>query len=257
MDSGNAYIYGTGVAPIEQVNLSTGATTYLVTDSLGSVRGTVNSSGALTGTASYDAWGNPQATGGLIATTPFGFAGGYTDPTGLIYLINRYYDPATGQFLSVDPEVRNTLLPYAYTAGTPSARPTPGMVSARGTATWALRNWNGSNNGYGDDCTDFASRALHLGGGDPLTWPAPKTSQNVINDRKNERRIRRNGPRDLATLRILAISLLYVSGITEITGTPQPSDATEAASPTTCRYQTHTQTTLAIPCWDTGAGLSM
>jgi RHS repeat-associated protein len=31
---------------------------------------------------------------------PFGFAGGYTDPTDLIYLIHRYYDPSTGQFIS-------------------------------------------------------------------------------------------------------------------------------------------------------------
>ena len=44
MDSGNAYIYTGGVAPAEQVNLATGTVTYLVTDSLGSVRGVVNSS---------------------------------------------------------------------------------------------------------------------------------------------------------------------------------------------------------------------
>lgn len=102
MDSGNAYIYTGGLAPAEQVNLSTGAITYLVTDSLGSVRGTVNASGGLTGTCGYDAWGNPENSGGLRATTPFSYAGGYTDPTGLLYLINRYYDPNTGQFLSVD-----------------------------------------------------------------------------------------------------------------------------------------------------------
>jgi hypothetical protein len=50
-DSTNAYIYGDGAAPVEQVNLSTGAITYLVSDSLGSVRGVVNGSGGLTGTA--------------------------------------------------------------------------------------------------------------------------------------------------------------------------------------------------------------
>jgi RHS repeat-associated protein len=119
MDSVNAYIYTTGLAPAEQVNLATGAITYLSIDSLGSVRGAINSSGALTAATSYDAWGNPQTPGGLTSATPFGFAGAYTDPDGLIYLINRYYDPATGQFISVDPDVAQTLEPYAYAGDDP------------------------------------------------------------------------------------------------------------------------------------------
>jgi RHS repeat-associated protein len=55
--------------------------------------------------------GAPPTTDGLTATTAFGYAGGYTDPDGLIYLINRYYDPATGQFTSVDPDVVDTSCP--------------------------------------------------------------------------------------------------------------------------------------------------
>jgi len=119
MDSSSAYIYGPGLAPAEQVSLTTGAITYLVTDVLGSARGTVNSIGALTAATTYDAWGNPETTGGLTATTPFGYADGYTDPGRLIYLINRYYDPATGQFISVDPLISHTLQPYGYANGDP------------------------------------------------------------------------------------------------------------------------------------------
>ncbi len=114
MDGSNAYVYTGQDAPGEQVSLSAGTVTYLNADLIRSIRGTVNSSGTLTGTMSYDAWGNPTTAGGLTATTPFGFAGGYTDPDGLIYLINRYYDPATGQFTSVDPDVDQTEQPYAY-----------------------------------------------------------------------------------------------------------------------------------------------
>jgi YD repeat-containing protein len=80
MDSANAYIYGSARAPAEQVNLSTGAVTYLVADALGSIRGIVNASGTLAGTTSYDAWGNAQTLGGLTGSTPFGYAGSYTDP---------------------------------------------------------------------------------------------------------------------------------------------------------------------------------
>jgi RHS repeat-associated protein len=170
MDGTNAYIYTTGNAPAEQVSLATGTVTYLVTDLLGSVRGTVNSSGALTGTTSYDAWGNPQTTAGLTATTPFGFAGGYTDADALLYLINRYYDPATGEFTSVDPDLIQTLQPYAYTAGNPVTQtdPTGLGVNRRGVATWAHNNVNSYVNAFGDDCTNFVSRALHYGGGDPM-----------------------------------------------------------------------------------------
>jgi RHS repeat-associated protein len=119
MDSANAYIHTGPGAPTEQVSLATGTPTYLATDALGSVRGTINPTGALTATTSYDAYGNPQSPGGLTATTPFGYAGGYTDPTGLIYLIHRYYDPTTGQFTSTDPSLATTLQPYAYASGDP------------------------------------------------------------------------------------------------------------------------------------------
>jgi RHS repeat-associated protein len=119
MDSNNAYIYGPNGTPFEQVDLSSGAIHYLVADALGSVRGVVNSSGSLSASTSYDAWGNPETTGGLTSYTPFGFAGGYTDPTGLVYLIGRYYDPVIGQFLTVDALVDETGQPYAYTGDDP------------------------------------------------------------------------------------------------------------------------------------------
>jgi RHS repeat-associated protein len=119
MDGTNAYIYGPSGTPIEQVDLSSGTTQYLVADALGSVRGVVSASGSVTASTAYDAWGNPETSGGLTSDTPFGFAGGYTDSTGLVYLINRYYDPETGQFLSVDPDVAQTGEPYEYVSEDP------------------------------------------------------------------------------------------------------------------------------------------
>jgi RHS repeat-associated protein len=118
-DSTNAYVYGPGNTPIEQVNLSTGSIKYLISDRLGSVRGIVQPDGNLTATASYTPAGNPQ-TSTLATHTPFGYAGGYTDPTGLQYLINRYYDPTTNQFLTLDPLVDLTGQPYSYAADDPA-----------------------------------------------------------------------------------------------------------------------------------------
>jgi RHS repeat-associated protein len=125
MDGTNAYVYTTGIAPAEQINLTTGTVTYLTADRLGSVRGTVSSTGALTATTSYDAWGNPQTAGGLTADTPFGYAGAYTDPSGLVYLINRYYSPQTGQFISVDPDLASTMQPYVYAGDNPVSATDP------------------------------------------------------------------------------------------------------------------------------------
>jgi RHS repeat-associated protein len=121
MDSNNAYIYAGGGSPVEQVALSDGTINYLASDLLGSIRGVVNgSSGALTASTPYDAWGNPETTGGFAANTPFGYAGGYTDTTGLSYLINRYYDPQSGQFVTIDPLVGETNASYTYGGDDPT-----------------------------------------------------------------------------------------------------------------------------------------
>ena len=94
-----------------------GSSTYLFSDPEG-VRITFNSSGAITSGASYNPYGQLTA-GGVSSVTPFGYGGGYTDPTGLIYFVNRYYDPSTGQFISVDPLVGITGQPYQYVNGDP------------------------------------------------------------------------------------------------------------------------------------------
>ena len=94
-----------------------GSSTYLFSDPEG-VRITFNSSGAITSGASYNPYGQLTA-GGVSSVTPFGYGGGYTDPTGLIYFVNRYYDPSTGQFISVDPLVGITDQPYQYVGSDP------------------------------------------------------------------------------------------------------------------------------------------
>jgi RHS repeat-associated protein len=120
-DASHAYIYGAGSSPLAQVTLVGGHTNYLHTDSLGSVRTTTDAAGAVTSDADYDTYGVPRAIGGMASSvvTRFGYAGAYTDPTGYIYLRARFYDPASGQFLSRDPLESRTGTPYGYTGGNP------------------------------------------------------------------------------------------------------------------------------------------
>ncbi|MGO8870488.1 MAG: RHS repeat-associated core domain-containing protein [Acidimicrobiales bacterium] len=160
MDSTNAYVYGPGSTPIEQVNLSSGTVQYLVSDTLGSVRGVVNSSGSLTASTSYDAWGNPETSGGLTSFTPVGFAGGYTDPSGLVYLINRYYDPGTGQFLTVDPMVDETGQAYSYAGGDPVNKSDPSGLMCNANpfsgGFWSQRNCLSDAYGGASEAADTA-----------------------------------------------------------------------------------------------------
>ena len=67
-----------------------------------------DAAGAVAGTHTYDAYGQPTGSTGA-ATTPFCFAGQYRDgESALIYLRARYYDPSSAQFLSRDPAVGTT-----------------------------------------------------------------------------------------------------------------------------------------------------
>jgi RHS repeat-associated protein len=122
-DGANSYIYGPDGLPIEQV-ATNGTTLYYQHDQLGSTRLLTNSTGGVAGTATYDPYGKPLTTTGT--TTPIGYAGQYTDPeTGLSYMRARYYDPATAQFLTVDPLVDQTAAPYTYTGDNPITNTDP------------------------------------------------------------------------------------------------------------------------------------
>ncbi|HEY2282301.1 MAG TPA: RHS repeat-associated core domain-containing protein, partial [Solirubrobacteraceae bacterium] len=118
-DRTNSYIYGPGGIPIEQINNSTGTTLYLHHDQQGSTRLLTGSTGAKEASMTYDAYGNTTGATGA-ATTSLGYDAQYTSSdTGLIYMRARTYDPATAQFLTVDPMVGNTRAPYYYAGDNP------------------------------------------------------------------------------------------------------------------------------------------
>jgi RHS repeat-associated protein len=96
-DGVHGYVHADGVQ--EQIAGMTART--LLPDGLGSVRGSADGTGTLSGSADYEVFGT--ARGANSTGSVFGFTGEQTDAeTGLLYLRAREYDPASGTFLSAD-----------------------------------------------------------------------------------------------------------------------------------------------------------
>jgi RHS repeat-associated protein len=113
------YIYGPDGLPIEQIDATNTTVAYFSHDQHGDTRVLTGPSGAITATYSHTPYGVSTRTSGTDSTTlQYGY--GHTDTeTGYIYLINRYLDPATGQFTTIDPLNSVTGTPYGYGQNTP------------------------------------------------------------------------------------------------------------------------------------------
>jgi RHS repeat-associated protein len=117
-DGASQIIYGLNGAPIERISGTT--VTYFVTDADGSVRLITSSTGTTLGTETFTPFGQVASSTGTGASEPLGYDGQYRDTeTGYIYLRDRYYDPATAQFLTPDPLSSITRAPYSYANNNP------------------------------------------------------------------------------------------------------------------------------------------
>ena len=133
-DGQNSYIYGPNGLPIEQIN-SEGKALFLHHDQQGSTRLLTGSTGIAEGSMTYDPYGNQIGSSGT-KTTPLGYDGQYTNSdTGLVYLRAREYDPATDQFMSVDPLQAITEEPYDYAYDDPLNAVDPTGLSGCGSIT--------------------------------------------------------------------------------------------------------------------------
>jgi RHS repeat-associated protein len=94
-DGTNLYIPGLGQTSADGSNPQ-----FYITDAQGSTRLMTDASGAIVGSPqSYDPFGSAQTS----PTSSIGYTGEWKDASGLEYLRARYYDPATGRFISKDP----------------------------------------------------------------------------------------------------------------------------------------------------------
>jgi RHS repeat-associated protein len=133
-DGSNEYVYGPSGLPVEQV--ATSSSLYFHHDQIGSTRELTDANGLIQATYQYNPYGNLSASTGQ-ASTPFKFQGQYKDSeSGLYYLRARYYDPTTGQFLSVDPAVGSTHSPFGYAGNNPLASTDPTGLDNCGAFSW-------------------------------------------------------------------------------------------------------------------------
>jgi RHS repeat-associated protein len=103
---------------------STWTSSFYGYDGGGSVRQLTNSLGVVTDEYEYDAFGNSFTRSGTTPNNYLYRGEQYDSDLGLYYLRARYYNPATGRFLSRDPEdgkVKNpaSLHKYLYANGDP------------------------------------------------------------------------------------------------------------------------------------------
>jgi RHS repeat-associated protein len=98
--SANLLTGGTG--QIFQLTTPSGTSSSFLTSLLGSTIALANSSGSITTSYSYDPGGTVTTTGAASPNT-FEFNATQNDGTGLYLMGARYYDPATGTFVSQDP----------------------------------------------------------------------------------------------------------------------------------------------------------
>jgi RHS repeat-associated protein len=100
--------------------LRSATTSYYQADGLGSITTLSNAAGAVAANYSYDSFGNITAASGSIANN-FRYTGREWDSeTSFYYYRARYYDPASGRFLSEDPIGFNGGVNFfSYTANSP------------------------------------------------------------------------------------------------------------------------------------------
>lgn len=77
---------------------------WALTDNQGTVRDVVDSDGVVVNHITYDSFGKVTSESNAAVEFRFGYTGRELDAeTGLYYYRARYYNPATGRFLSEDP----------------------------------------------------------------------------------------------------------------------------------------------------------
>jgi RHS repeat-associated protein len=95
-------VYSCGLSLVSQTEKPSGAVHYYGTDGHGSTRFLTDSSGSVSDTYTYDAYGTLISSNGSTANNFLYCCEQFDPETGMYYLRARYYQPATGRFWTMD-----------------------------------------------------------------------------------------------------------------------------------------------------------
>ena len=121
VQGGDRIVYGLGPLWVVKADASTSS---FARDGGKSVRAEVNGSGTVTASFRYRAYGAIAQSNGATTPSYLGYAGQLQDPSGLLYMRARWYDPAIGRFTTRDPLPGDPALPittngFAYGGANP------------------------------------------------------------------------------------------------------------------------------------------
>jgi RHS repeat-associated protein len=174
------YVHGDQTDQLLARETAAGAVAWYLTDARGSVRGLVDGSGTLQDTLNYDAYGQVTTETNPSYSGRYGWTGREREAeTGLQYNRARYYDPATGRWISQDPDGfdagDSNLYRYVNNSPTVETDPTGLQVTqdflntVGGPGTLIIRGW-----GYKVD-EEWLKVCVKINKGGEA-WPQPVTS---------------------------------------------------------------------------------
>jgi RHS repeat-associated protein len=132
------YVHGPGIDEPLASEDGGGVLSHLHADGLGSVVKVTSSTGTVTLTRQYDAWGNMQVG---QSTAGYAFTGREWDAeTKVYYYRARYYDPTVGRFTSEDPlRFSGGVNFYTYVEDSPTTFIDPSGLARKRPKHWKFR----------------------------------------------------------------------------------------------------------------------
>jgi len=127
------YVEGPTGLPMEQLAYDSGTSTWtpdwFYQDFQGRTREMLGKTASIDQSYSDEPWGAQE---GSSPQAPVDYGSSYTDNlwSGMVFDQARWLDPASGQFVSQDPETSQTLQPFSYASDDPAALGDPSGLSS-------------------------------------------------------------------------------------------------------------------------------